>query len=247
MVTGRLPYADYRHYIYAGGEPIAVYSRTSAGQNTVRYVLSDHQGSIDTLAVSPNTRVTDESFTAYGLRRDAATWSDGPTSGDRDLADGITRQGYTFQTVLGRMGLNHMNGRVQDAVIGRFISPDPFVTEPGNTQNFNRYAYVYNNPLSYVDPSGFSCTMSGEYRRGPDDDTSGDLSEQECQAYQQYVEEQMRLWLDGLKFPQREWPANTPRQEWADPNTSWNYSSGSVAGWCREAQWMGAGRIRVHG
>ena len=53
------------------------------------------------------------------------------------------------------MGLNHMNGRVQDAISGRFISPDPFVTEAGNTQNWNRYAYVYNNPLSYVDPSGF--------------------------------------------------------------------------------------------
>lgn len=31
----------------------------------------------------------------------------------------------------------------------------PFVTEPGYTQNFNRYAYVYNNPLTYIDPSGF--------------------------------------------------------------------------------------------
>src|SRR5690606_16558702 len=36
-----------------------------------------------------------------------------------------------------------------------FVSPDPFVTQPGYTQNLNRYAYVYNNPLSYVDPSGF--------------------------------------------------------------------------------------------
>ena len=78
-----------------------------------------------------------------------------PRAGRDALADNITRQGYTFQTLLGTMGLNHMNGRVQDAISGRFISPDPFVTEPGNTQNWNRYAYVYNNPLTYVDPSGF--------------------------------------------------------------------------------------------
>ena len=58
-------------------------------------------------------------------------------------------------SLLGTMGLNHMNGRVQDAISGRFISPGPFVTESGNTQNWNRYAYVYNNPLTYVDPSGF--------------------------------------------------------------------------------------------
>ena len=78
-----------------------------------------------------------------------------PRAGRDALADNITRQGYTFQTLLGTMGLNHMNGRVQDAISGRFISPDPFVTEAGNTQNWNRYAYVYNNPLTYVDPSGF--------------------------------------------------------------------------------------------
>ena len=222
-------FTDHRHYIYAGGEPIAIYSRTSTGQSAVRYVLSDNQGGIDTIALSANDRVLDESFTAYGLRRDAATWSDGPTSDDRDLADGITRQGYTFQTVLGRMGLNHMNGRVQDAVIGRFISPDPFVTEPGNTQNFNRYAYVYNNPLSYTDPSGF-CSMSGEYQVTPDSPTNW-KKEQDCQDAKEYVEEQMRLWLDGLKFPQRELPANTERVVWADRETSWNFSSGSVGGW----------------
>jgi hypothetical protein len=49
-----------------------------------------------------------------------------------------------------------MNGRVQDAITGRFLSPDPYITEPGNTQNFNRYGYVYNNPMSLVDPSGFT-------------------------------------------------------------------------------------------
>jgi RHS repeat-associated protein len=59
--------------------------------------------------------------------------------------------------MLGNMGLVHMNGRVEDAVTGRFLSADPYVSEPNNTQNFNRYGYVYNNPLSYIDPSGF-CT-----------------------------------------------------------------------------------------
>jgi hypothetical protein len=102
VIAGSL--TDYRHYIKVGGESVAVYSRTSASQNTLRYVLSDHQGSIDTIASSSATRVIDESFTAYGLRRDASTWSGAPSSSDRVLVDGITRQGYTFQTVLGRDG-----------------------------------------------------------------------------------------------------------------------------------------------
>jgi len=49
-----------------------------------------------------------------------------------------------------------MNGRVYDPVIGRFLSPDPLVQSPENLQNFNRYSYVLNNPLSYIDPSGLS-------------------------------------------------------------------------------------------
>jgi hypothetical protein len=36
------------------------------------------------------------------------------------------------------------------------LSADPFITEPGNTQNYNRYSYVNNNPLSFTDPSGFA-------------------------------------------------------------------------------------------
>ncbi|MDY0090374.1 MAG: hypothetical protein RBR78_08400 [Flavobacteriaceae bacterium] len=34
------------------------------------------------------------------------------------------------------------------------MSPDNFVQDPHNTQNYNRYAYVLNNPLLYTDPSG---------------------------------------------------------------------------------------------
>ncbi len=51
--------------------------------------------------------------------------------------------------------LVHMNGRVYDSSIGRFISPDPFVQAPYESQNYNRYAYVMNNPLNYTDPSGY--------------------------------------------------------------------------------------------
>ncbi len=48
-----------------------------------------------------------------------------------------------------------MNGRVYDPHIGRFLSADPFIQQPDNVQSFNRYSYVLNNPLGYVDASGF--------------------------------------------------------------------------------------------
>ena len=37
----------------------------------------------------------------------------------------------------------------------QFFSPDPFVQEAGNWQNYNRYSYVFNNPLIFTDPSGY--------------------------------------------------------------------------------------------
>ena len=47
-----------------------------------------------------------------------------------------------------------MNGRVYDSVLGRFLSPDKYVQEGDNSQNYNSYSYCLNNPLKYADPSG---------------------------------------------------------------------------------------------
>lgn len=57
-----------------------------------------------------------------------------------------------------------MNGRVYDPGIGRFLSPDPLTEAAPHTQRFNRYAYVNNNPLSLVDPSGYSPSTDSSVR-----------------------------------------------------------------------------------
>jgi hypothetical protein len=121
---------DYRHYIYAGSEPIAVYSRKSSGMNAFSYFLTDHQSSVAKVVnASTNAVAVGESFTPFGNRRDPSTWSAAASTPDLTTSAGISRQGYTFQTQLGLwMRLNHMNGRVQDAV---------------------------NNPVTYTDPTGF--------------------------------------------------------------------------------------------
>ena len=49
-----------------------------------------------------------------------------------------------------------MNGRVYDPTIGRFMSADPFIQAPTDTQSYNRYSYVRNNPVNLVDPSGYN-------------------------------------------------------------------------------------------
>ncbi len=67
----------------------------------------------------------------------------------------ITNRGFTGHEQIDSVGLIHMNGRVYDAELGRFLSADPNVQALDNLQNFNRYSYVLNNPLSYTDPTGF--------------------------------------------------------------------------------------------
>ena len=49
----------------------------------------------------------------------------------------------------------HMNGRAYDYNLGRFLSVDPFIQAPGNSQSMNPYSYIMNNPLAGTDPSGY--------------------------------------------------------------------------------------------
>jgi len=155
---------SFRHTITARNHPVAIYERQGATEK-LRYVLGDNQNSTETFleaatgAGTGSSTVTNASFTAYGQRRSATTWTGPPTNEEADALNKITRQGYTYQTALGKMGLNHMNGRVQDAANGRFLSPDPYITDPLNTQNYNRYSYVYNNPATFMDPTGFDTVI----------------------------------------------------------------------------------------
>jgi RHS repeat-associated protein len=159
---------DWRHSIVAEGRTVAIVSyKSSGGGPTVNYPLGDGQGSGSTLTNNSGGVVVRQSYTAYGLPRDGDDWDGAESSGDLTTMEGISRRGYTGHSMLGRMGLIHMNGRVQDAVTGRFLSPDPNVFNPGFTQSYNRYAYVNNNPMTYLDPSGFCATGDTDTTRCP--------------------------------------------------------------------------------
>lgn len=147
---------EYRHYIYAGNEPIGVSTRSATSGNWVDFLLFDQQGSVTAMTYGGPTTYLNESFTPFGNRRNPSTWSGPPSNSDLITASQTTREAYTFQTQLGLwMGMNHMNGRVQDAVTGRMLSGDPFTPDLTNAQSYNRYSYVSNNPLTNTDPNGF--------------------------------------------------------------------------------------------
>lgn len=148
----------YKHYIQAPTGVAAVYLRKTSGSPTEEtyYLTHDHLGSTDRVlnAVGVVVAVA-ESFEAFGRRRNGSTWSGNPSAPDLTAIGNTTRDGFTGHEHLDNLALVHMNGRVFDPVVGRFMSADPYVQEPFNGQSLNRYSYVWNNPGSFVDPSGF--------------------------------------------------------------------------------------------
>jgi RHS repeat-associated protein len=66
----------------------------------------------------------------------------------------FTNRGYTGHEHIQETHLIHMNARLYDSTIGRFTSADSMIPYMYETQSFNRYSYVQNNPLKYTDPSG---------------------------------------------------------------------------------------------
>ena len=59
-----------------------------------------------------------------------------------------TARGYTDHEHLDNLGIIHMNGRVYDPALGRFLSPDPIVQAPYDTQAQNRYCVRPQQPAA---------------------------------------------------------------------------------------------------
>ncbi len=144
---------QHKHYIYADGEVAAIHIKTvdngTAQPDRTRYLHRDALGSIDTITDGFGAIVDRMSYDPFGKRR-AGNWR-------HDLAitlPSLTTRGFTGHEHLDDMGLIHMNARVYDPELGRFLSADTYVQDPGDSQSYNRYSYVRNNPLKYTDPSG---------------------------------------------------------------------------------------------
>jgi RHS repeat-associated protein len=124
----------------------------STQSSSLRYFHHDQLGSIAAISDEAGKVVERLAYDPWGKRRN--------TSGPSDVTDSLigltTDRGFTEHEHLDEMGIIHMNGRVYDPLIGRFMSADPFIQAPGNLQSYNRYAYVMNNPLNLTDPSGYS-------------------------------------------------------------------------------------------
>ena len=138
------------HWIQSPEGPVAL---VLTGVNTPRqiyFLCKDHLGSITALIDTTGNIVEELSFDPWGRRRSPGTWSYIYPSSL------ISHRGYTTHEHLDEFGLIHMNGRLYDPQLGRFLNPDPIIQDPNNIQSYNSYSYCLNNPLKYIDPSGYN-------------------------------------------------------------------------------------------
>jgi RHS repeat-associated protein len=132
---------------------------TGLFKNSTAYLYGDHLGSTDVITDALGTVTHAMSFDAWGSRRNGENWTENFYFSELSLSgfiQPITQRGFTGHEMLDDMGIIHMNGRIYDSRLGRFLQADPIVDGATNTQGYNRYSYLHNNPLNAMDPSGFS-------------------------------------------------------------------------------------------
>ena len=144
-----------RTYLPGGVVHVKTTPTTGSATEVFEYRHLDHLGSASVVADASKTPVAVLGHDPFGERR-RADWKRVLTAEESaDLSGRRTVRGFTGHEQLDRTGLVHMNGRLYDPRLGRFLSPDPFVANPARSQDWNAYSYVSNSPMSYRDPTGF--------------------------------------------------------------------------------------------
>lgn len=168
---------DTTEYMYVWGEDelvaileLTTPNGTSTTTGKVYYPVTDHLGSITHLldntgigGMMGNGVLEERSFDAWGRPRDPVNWmvydasSGNPHPGNWLIDRGYTGHEHIWCNTGGGFYDNNvinMNGRLYDPLIGRMFSPDPLIGDEYNSQSYNKYSYVMNNPLKYTDPTG---------------------------------------------------------------------------------------------
>uniref|UniRef100_UPI000A6272E7 RHS repeat-associated core domain-containing protein n=1 Tax=Pseudoalteromonas arabiensis TaxID=874454 RepID=UPI000A6272E7 len=145
----------WRAYI----DDIAVISQTTDETASIRYTHRDRLQSARIITDYNGYVSTQRNYDPFGKPR-LASGGLMPVGNAKlnDLADAKTRRGFTDHEHLDDIELIHMNGRVYDYNLGRFMSVDPLIQSPTNSQSINPYSYIMNNPLAGIDPTGYCST-----------------------------------------------------------------------------------------
>lgn len=136
------------HKFYIGD---IVYTQRSNGSNDTFYLHKDHQGSVIATTNASGTVVSQAIYDPWGKRTAVYLTSVLANFTYSEPTD----RGYTGHKHIKDLDIIHMGGRIYDPTLGRFLQADPNIQAPLDSQSYNRYAYVRNNPMSMTDPSGY--------------------------------------------------------------------------------------------
>ncbi|MFA0813342.1 RHS repeat domain-containing protein, partial [Microbulbifer epialgicus] len=142
---------QYRHFI---GD-IAVLTSTEKGNDISHKIGFSHRdrlGSAAAVGDEAGNLKESHSFDPFGKPRQGNIL-------DKETAileSAYSTRGFTDHEHLDDVELIHMNGRAYDYNLGRFLSVDPIIVQPGDSQALNPYSYILNNPLAGTDPSGYA-------------------------------------------------------------------------------------------
>ncbi|ODS37090.1 MAG: hypothetical protein A7316_02180 [Candidatus Altiarchaeales archaeon WOR_SM1_86-2] len=133
-------------YYYANGERVA--KKTSDGTTTKKYFIHpDHLGSTSVITDESGNQVEKTKYYPFGATREGG-------SKEKYL---FTGQEHDSET-----GLYYYGARYYSPEVRRFVQPDTIVPNPYDPQYLNRYSYVLNNPLIYIDPTGHEISCFGD-------------------------------------------------------------------------------------
>jgi len=126
-------------YVFFNGKRVA---RRRESDSAVFYFFSDHLGSSRVVTDSAGTIVEESDFYPFG--------------GERVIVDSLDNNyKFTGHERDGESGLDYMKARHFASSLARFPQPDSFAfSSLTNPQSLNLYAYVLNNPLRFIDPTG---------------------------------------------------------------------------------------------
>ncbi|WP_082129181.1 RHS repeat-associated core domain-containing protein [Chryseobacterium gallinarum] len=149
-----------KHILYIGGTPyesnIVYLKNYDESTGSYKFLHKDYIGSILAISDEAGNKLEQRHFDAWGNFTHLQI-GNGAIITDKNIIDNaslLIDRGYTSHEHFAEVGIIHMNGRLYDPLLRRFLNADENIQDPYNTQNYNKYGYVLNNPLMFSDPNG---------------------------------------------------------------------------------------------